>query len=468
MKFRILGHACLEVEADGVRLLCDPWLAGSAYWRSWWNFPPVPDGLLDSLTPDFIYLSHLHWDHFHGPTLRRLGLDRTILVPKTPDRRMIGDLRKMGCRNIRELDHGTPVELAPGLRITSYQIGPFADSGLIIESGGTTLFNANDAKIMGAPLRRIMHRHPKIDFILRSHSSANSRLCFQFSDAPEAMFDDPTAYSRDFARVCRAVQPRYAIPFASNHCFLHDETFAFNDTVNFSGNVATYFREHGIDTPECVPMAPGDSWDSDTGFSLVPAIDDIPTAIGAYRHQKAGTLHKQQQKEDRTGLAVGSVIKHLQHIAGDTPWIMRRLFRNKPILLVGHSAKGDKAVAVDLARRSVREVPVSDAAGWPIQIHASALIFNDCCRTRNWNSLGISKRVRFLCRRKDASILRLFNYVLNAHEYEIFPVSKILNPRFLGVWLRRWRELFLYAHVATNFLLRRGFDMSRHLPRAPR
>ena len=78
MKFRILGHACLEVTAGHKQILCDPWLVGSSYWRSWWNYPPVPDGLIKTLNPDFIYLTHLHWDHFHGPTLRRLGLGLEI------------------------------------------------------------------------------------------------------------------------------------------------------------------------------------------------------------------------------------------------------------------------------------------------------------------------------------------------------------------------------------------------------
>ena len=468
MKFRILGHACLEVEAGGTRLICDPWLAGSAYWRSWWNFPPVPDALLDGLAPDIIYLSHLHWDHFHGPTLRRLGLDRTILVPRTPDQRILGDLRKMGCRDVREIEHGRPIDLNPGLRITSYQIGPFTDSALVIEGDGITLLNANDAKLMGAPLRQILKRHPRIDFALRSHSSANSRLCYHFTDAPEERLDDLAAYSREFARFCQAVRPRYAIPFASNHCFLHDETFAFNDTVNFSSKVAAYFAAEGIADPSCVPMAPGDSWDSDGGFRLAPPIADIPAAIATYRQQKAGVLLRQQAKEDRTGLAVASVVNYLQRVADGTPWLVRRLFKGRPIVIVGRSGKGDKAVAVDLARRSVTEVPADTLDAWPIQIHSSALIVNDCCRTRNWNSLGISKRVRFVCRRKDAAILRLFNYVLNAHEYDIFPLSKIATPRFAAVWLRRWRELLLYAHVSANFALRRGFDMRRHLPRPRR
>jgi UDP-MurNAc hydroxylase len=40
MEFQTLSHAGLRVAAGGAELLCDPWLVGSVYWRSWWNYPP--------------------------------------------------------------------------------------------------------------------------------------------------------------------------------------------------------------------------------------------------------------------------------------------------------------------------------------------------------------------------------------------------------------------------------------------
>src|SRR5690348_14245446 len=139
MRFRILGHACLEVTGNNKQLLCDPWLVGSAYWRSWWNYPPVPDGLVETLKPDFVYLTHMHWDHFHGPTLRRLGLDVHMLVPKTPDSRIRDDLKAMGCTRITELVHGKPCQIGEHFRITSYQFGHFPDSILVIEADGKTI-----------------------------------------------------------------------------------------------------------------------------------------------------------------------------------------------------------------------------------------------------------------------------------------------------------------------------------------
>ena len=40
MSFKILSHASLLIKSDANELLVDPWLVGSCYWRSWWNYPP--------------------------------------------------------------------------------------------------------------------------------------------------------------------------------------------------------------------------------------------------------------------------------------------------------------------------------------------------------------------------------------------------------------------------------------------
>ena len=36
---KVHGHSCLEIRSNQTSIIFDPWLSGSAYWRSWWNFP---------------------------------------------------------------------------------------------------------------------------------------------------------------------------------------------------------------------------------------------------------------------------------------------------------------------------------------------------------------------------------------------------------------------------------------------
>ena len=48
-----------------------------------------------SLEPTHIYISHLHWDHYHGPSLRLFEkYDPLILLPKHFNNRMKGDFKK--------------------------------------------------------------------------------------------------------------------------------------------------------------------------------------------------------------------------------------------------------------------------------------------------------------------------------------------------------------------------------------
>jgi len=196
MKFTILSHACLHVELGNTSLLVDPWLFGSAYWRSWWNFPPVDSEYAKRLQPTHIFITHIHWDHFHGPSLRHYGKGVSILIPEDRYDRMARDLRSMGFSNVTSIPHAKEVELGEGLRIRPYLFFPFTDTALVIQSPTTVLLDANDCKIVGLPLQQVLNDYPRIDFALRSHSSANTRVCHQYIGQAGEALDDRDNYLR--------------------------------------------------------------------------------------------------------------------------------------------------------------------------------------------------------------------------------------------------------------------------------
>jgi len=183
MKFTVISHAGLLVEHQGCSVLMDPWIVGSCYWRSWWNFPEVSINP-ESLEPDCIYLTHIHWDHFHGPSLKKFSRKTLILIPRDRYNRMKRDLVTMGFTNVREIPDGSPYRLGEDFYLTPYLFGIFTDSAAVLSSRRVTLLNANDCKILGLPLKRLLRDHPKIDFAFRSHSTANARLCHEYLDAP--------------------------------------------------------------------------------------------------------------------------------------------------------------------------------------------------------------------------------------------------------------------------------------------
>jgi UDP-MurNAc hydroxylase len=269
MRLTVLGHSALYVETGGPTLLVDPWLGGSCYWRSWWHFPPFPPPAPAVLAPDYLYLSHHHFDHFHYPTLRRLDRRTHVLVPKFGVDVMAGELRALGFERVTELPHSQVVELEPRLRIASYQYGP-DDTLLAIDALGEVIFDVNDCKIRGRPGERPLRDFGPPTFMLKGHSWAQGYPnCYEADDPADLRIVSREGFVEDFIDAVRRFRPRYAVPFASMVAFLHPETIHLNDAVVTPVDVRTAF-EHadGVDGTNLVLMAPADSWESERGFAL--------------------------------------------------------------------------------------------------------------------------------------------------------------------------------------------------------
>lgn len=73
------GHSTTLIEQAGVRLLTDPVFSDRiAHLRRRRGPSPVH---VDLEHPDVVLISHLHADHLHVPSLRRLGQRTTVVVP---------------------------------------------------------------------------------------------------------------------------------------------------------------------------------------------------------------------------------------------------------------------------------------------------------------------------------------------------------------------------------------------------
>lgn len=466
MYFQILSHAGLRVLASGCELVCDPWLVGSTYWRSWWNYPPVPSELVKSLKPDFIYLTHLHWDHFQSVSLRRFPPETQVLVPYDRYGRMTHDLAKVGMKNVRELRHGERIELASGFALTSYHFSPLVtDSAPVIEADGVTLFNANDAKFAGAPLKQILRRHPRVDFCLRSHSSANPRACFHTidSDDPDTLEDDNERYIRAFSLFMAAVKPRYAIPFASNNCLLHDDVFHLNSLVQTPRMVADYFdqfaRKRGLDTKLQV-MIPGDSWDSERGFTIQDNdwFEDRSAKLEAYRAKVAATLERQAEKEARTSVSLRTVERYFTKLAPAVPAVLSAALKGSEVLLVAKAAGERSGFAVNLhGGGKVREVSSADIDNFEMRIEFPAIVLRQALAMNMFQHAGISKRVHYYASVAAMPKLKRFVAILEMAEAELFPLWSNINSRTIRALLPRWREVLLYSRAV--FDLARGERM---------
>ena len=120
MRITFLGHAGLFVETRHGSVLCDPWFT-PAYFGSWFPFPR--NDRLDPAEfgrPDFLYLSHLHRDHFDPEFLaRHVAKDTRVLLPDFPTPFLEGALRDLGFTRFVRTHAGAPVEV-DGLEVTIF------------------------------------------------------------------------------------------------------------------------------------------------------------------------------------------------------------------------------------------------------------------------------------------------------------------------------------------------------------
>jgi UDP-MurNAc hydroxylase len=442
MKFTILSHAGMLVESGETTLMLDPWLVGSCYWRSWWNYPKAAEFAthLDDLS--FIYITHMHWDHFHGPSLRKLPPEAVVLIPQTHFKRMVKDVKDCGRKNIIELPHGKPLQLGPNLTVTSYQYGLATDSALMISDGKTTLADFNDCKVSGLPLRQVMKRHPKVDFLFRSHSSASPfPHCIDAEDPADLDHRSNEHYIEEFIEMAALVKPRYAIPFASNHCFLHKETFALNSTVVTPNRVKDRFDQRDMAGTECVVMVPGESWDDVNGFRLQQHdfFENREHHLAAYAQENAAKLDAYYETEAKIRPTFKSFSSYFGKFLGSLPTPLFWFF--KPLIVFSFPGQNDRHWIVDFRQRSTYET-FEIPKNYSFQVVVHPAVLKDCLDRSLFATFTASKRLRLVLPKGHRTELLVILQLLDMYEYEFFPIFKqAFQRRFIATWMRRWREL---------------------------
>ena len=175
MKITHYSNSFISVRSQGEHFVCDPWM-GKANTGGWQSFPEFPVDKLAGHLSDarWVYLSHLHDDHFHPETLKALGLlDREFVIKRFQAPVMRERLKKLGVKHIRELDSFTisrlgPFEVAIFPQMTSNSSGLDddvnydLDTSIVFKADGEVFFNQVDNPLSTVDLAEVR------DWILRS------------------------------------------------------------------------------------------------------------------------------------------------------------------------------------------------------------------------------------------------------------------------------------------------------------
>jgi len=458
--FKILSHASCLIEDDSSSLLFDPWLIGSCYWRSWWNYPPVSPELYKNLKPDAIYITHFHWDHWHGPSLKKLfPRDILIITHDEPNKRSYNDLLKIGFKNVVLLKHGESFNIK-NITITPYQFGLFLnDSAVVVETSDFKLLNANDCKIAGPSLKYVIRKHGQFDFALRSHSSANDRVCYSIRNDPEFINDNQLHYARSFKLFMEAVRPRYAIPFASNHVHLHKDVYSNNSIVNDPYKLKDTIEKLGGLSCKFKIMLSGDKWDSTSGFSFSNTshkyFSNKELMLEKYLDEKKLVLEKYYKIEDNTKIS-DKVFSEFVNQMNSIPKFARNKYKNLVYCLHLYSDSKNifyrvKPYFAEMEKLNSQDISLS-------HIKIPIKIFKDSVLLNMFHHSSISKRNTYsLNSLNDFHMYSYFQSQLEKVELGVYPLSFKYFLKFICSYILRWRELLVYFKA--YFLLRKGITI---------
>jgi UDP-MurNAc hydroxylase len=456
MEFKVLSHACLLVRHQEASVVIDPWLVGSCYWRSWWNFPEPDFDESELRNVNAVFISHIHWDHWHGPSLKKFFHGKRIYIPDEPGMRSERDLRSIGFKDVVRIRHGGSVDIN-GIRVWMYQFGRFLnDSAVVLQAGGTTLLNANDAKLAGRSLSGLLSRHGPIDFAFRSHSSANPRVCFSLVDDNSYAQDDREHYFRAFNLFMNVVNPRYAVPFASNHCHLHDDVFSLNEYISNPIELRNYCEQIIDKKWQIKVMLPGSIWRSDIGFKLRSESEflNLTQSLASYRQKNLSKLREWDLKENSIEISSNILERFIRMFAvRGKP----RNCRGRFLLTLRWPNGRREGVVCDVDRQTfLREAETPCPAFGLPEFQIPALVFRDAVLKNMFHHAGISKRCQFRALNiKDLNRLNSIFSFLELYEHGVYPISWVYIYRFLKAYRLRWRELLVYFHALWMILVRR-------------
>ena len=80
MRIQYLQSASVVIESEGVRILCDPWLYDGIYYGSWYHYPPLRFTPADVSDIDYIYVSHIHPDHYDAASLAEFPKNIPVII----------------------------------------------------------------------------------------------------------------------------------------------------------------------------------------------------------------------------------------------------------------------------------------------------------------------------------------------------------------------------------------------------
>lgn len=243
MKVQYLTDACVLIEYQGKRLLCDPWLSESICYGGLYHYPPLNIDIEDYTDVDCIYISHIHQDHLDPETLKFFAKDTPIVIHSYAEKFVLKRLHSLGFTNVKEVNHKGKYYIKKDFSIEilaadncdpkicykffgcqvsqSYEYSLQIDSMAVIKGGNYVVVNTNDCpyELSHTMNPYIKENYGDIDLLMTSYNAASPYpQSFDNFSNEEKLIEKEKIRHKCLDRAvnyCRDLQPNFVLPFAA-------------------------------------------------------------------------------------------------------------------------------------------------------------------------------------------------------------------------------------------------------------
>jgi UDP-MurNAc hydroxylase len=408
----------------------DPWLDGKVFNESWSLFPPAAFGpaILDGI--DYLWISHIHPDHFHVPSLNSLPAEFKarvkVLFQDNHAARLFEVLEKCGYKNFQVLPHRKRTALSGRTAVYCYSAGTLDSCLGVIEPEGV-LFNVNDSRLNATDCRRVRSDIGRVDTVLS-----------QFSLAVYNGFEPRESHLRRGAAAMLekifsnhiALGAKVTIPFASQMRFSLADNRYMNAFANRPRDVWEF--AHRRDLGAAI-LFPGDTYDSAASCDSESALakyDAVYATIDQFPYDTPPAVPLQPIEKEFHEMT--------RHLREKYPGLLLRMLRAVVVKLPDL----DKTVAFSIATDSFGEVEPSRAADLIMCSQALHLCF---FRPYGLQTLSSSAQHTVMRNLVNWRIHRALFALNNAHAYG--RLKYLLNSDNRNFFARRIRGMVRYTDL---------------------
>ena len=242
MNITYLQNAGIIIENAGERILCDPWLIDGCYYGAWHHYPKFEFNPKEFENINYIYLSHIHPDHFDVKTLSQLKKDIPVLIHKFPQKYFKQNIEELGF-NVEEISHNKRTKLnktwinivaadncdpeicsrAFGCNFGFNQFGTNQiDTFSVIDNDDQVIVNSNDCPFeIGQNTAKIIKKqYSKIDLLLVGYTGASDYPCsydLKLSEKERVAKLKKDKRLQNAADYIQIFDPKYYLPFAGRY-----------------------------------------------------------------------------------------------------------------------------------------------------------------------------------------------------------------------------------------------------------